>query len=75
MPRLPAKSGKDSLALWISRVVPITLWPTLGVSKAIDLPKPDEAPVISQVDGCAAAISVDGMCHLRENLSRDRSLE
>ena len=62
MPPLPAKFGQDSLALRISRVVPITLWPALRVSKASDLPKPDEAPVISQVDGRAAAIVVDELC-------------
>ena len=56
MPPFAANSGNDSFALRRSRLVPITLWPALRASRARDLPKPEDAPVISQVDGRAAAI-------------------
>ena len=62
MPPLSANSGKDSWAFWMSRVVPMTLWPALRVSEASDLPRPDEAPVMSQVDGRAGGIFVDDFC-------------
>ena len=56
-------------------MVPITLWPALRVSRASDLPKPDDAPVISQVDGRAAAISVDEVRWFGEEMARDGGLE
>ena len=75
MPPLAANSGKDSWAPLTLRVVPITLWPALRVSRASDLPKPDDAPVISQVDGRAAAISVDEVRCLGKEMARDESLK
>ena len=43
-------------------MVPMTLWPALRFSRASDLPRPDEAPVMSQVDGRDGGIFVDEVC-------------
>lgn len=59
MPPFVTKSGKVDLALEMSRVVPITLQPRLRASRAIDLPNPEEAPVINQMEG-SAAVMMDG---------------
>lgn len=47
---LPWNSGKDLWAFGTSREVPMTLWPEFKAANARDLPKPEEAPVMSHVN-------------------------
>lgn len=56
MPPLAEKSEKLISALLTSRVVAITLLPAFRASEAMDLPRPDEAPVISQVNRVAVMV-------------------